>query len=150
MITKEFIVQLVSATIGTFGFGMIFGLKLKYLTTVTFGGFLSCCIYLSSMYLIEGNIFFATLLAGAFTALYSEISARIMKAPSTMFFVTSIISLVPGRALYYTCSSAVVSNWTECRANANITIQYALAISAGACIVWAVTLTIDNIKKQKK
>ncbi|MDO4608483.1 MAG: threonine/serine exporter family protein [Clostridia bacterium] len=150
MITKEFIIQLISATVGTFGFGMIFGLKLKYLITVTFGGFLSCGIYLSGMYLLDGNIFFATLLAGAFAALYSEISARIMKAPSTLFFVTTIISLVPGRALYYTCSSAVLRDWAGCKSNANITLQYALAIAAGACIIWAIMLTIENVKKLKK
>lgn len=150
MITQEFIIQLVSATIGTFGFGMIFGLKLKYLISVTFGGLFSCGIYLTGMYLLDSNIFFATLLAGAFAALYSEISARVMKAPSTIFFVTTIISLVPGRALYYTCSSAVLRDWNACRTNANITLQYALAIAAGACIIWAITLTIDNIKKLKR
>ncbi len=149
MITQEFIIQLISATVGTFGFGMIFGLKLKYLLTVTLGGFVSCGIYLIGMYGLDGNIFFATLLAGAFAALYSEISARVMKAPSTIFFVTTIISLIPGRSLYYTCSSAVVSNWAECKTHGNITLQYALAIAVGACIIWAITLTIDNIKKLK-
>ncbi len=150
MITKEFIIQLISATVGTFGFGMIFGLKLRYLFTVSFGGFISCGIYLIGMHSLDSNIFFATLLAGAFAALYSEVSARIMKAPATLFFVTTIISLVPGRALYYTCSSAVVRDWAECKANAYITIQYALAIAAGACIIWAIMLTIENIKKLKK
>ncbi len=149
MITKEFIIQLISATVGTFGFGMIFGLKFKYLLTVTFGGFLSGGIYLVGMHLLDGSIFFATLLAGAFAALISEISARIMKAPATIFFVTTIISLIPGRALYYTCSSAVVRNWNECRAYANITLQYALAIAIGACIIWAIVLTFENIKRNK-
>ncbi len=150
MITSQFIIQLISATVGTFGFGMIFGLKLKYLFTVTVGGLFSCGIYLVGMYVLDENIFFATLLAGAFAALFSEISARIMKAPSTLFFVTTIISLIPGRALYYTCSSAVVRNWSECRKYANVTIQYALAIAVGACIVWAIILTIENIKKLNK
>ncbi len=149
MITREFIIQLISATVGTFGFGMIFGLKLKYLLTVTFGGFISCGIYLCGMHGFNDNIFFATLLAGAFAALYSEVAARVMKAPSTIFFVTTIISLVPGRALYYTCSSAVIRDWAGCKTNAIITIQYALAIAVGACIIWAIMLTIDNIKKLK-
>ncbi len=150
MITSQFIIQLISATVGTFGFGMIFGLKLKYLFTVTVGGLFSCGIYLVGMYVLDENIFLATLLAGAFAAFFSEISARIMKAPSTLFFVTTIISLIPGRALYYTCSSAVVRNWSECRKYANVTIQYALAIAVGACIVWAIILTIENIKKLNK
>ncbi len=150
MITQEFIIQLISAAFGTFGFGMIFGLKFRYLLTVTIGGFISCGIYLIGMYGLNDNIFLSTLLAGAFAALYSEVFARIMKAPSTIFFVTTIISLIPGRALYYTCSSAVVRNWVECKANAYITIQYALAIATGACIIWAIMLTIENIKKLNK
>lgn len=149
MITREFIVQLISATLGTCGFGMIFGLKLKFLITVTLGGMLSCGIYLIGMYAFDSSIFFATLIAGAFAALYSEMAARVMKAPSTIFFVATIISLIPGRALYYTCSSAVTRDWAACKANAYITIQYALAIAVGACIIWAITLTIENVKKIK-
>lgn len=146
---KDIIIQLVMASFGALGYGMLFGLKLKYLLQVAIGGLCSWGIYLVSMQAFN-NIFFATLIAGAFAALYSEIFARIMKAPSTLFFLTSIMPLIPGRALYYTCSNAVMRNWAESRYYANITLQYAFAIAAGACIIWAITLTIENVKKLNK
>ena len=93
------------------------------------------------------NIFLACLLASAFSALYSEIVARIQKAPTTLFFITSVIPLIPGSTLYHACSNAVVRQWSEAKHYATVTLQYALAIAAGACIVWAITLTIENIKK---
>ncbi len=145
---KEIIVQLIMAAIGSLGYGMMFGLRFKYLVKVAIGGLCSWGIYLLCIKCLD-SIFFATLLAGAFVAFYSEIMARTMKAPSTLFFVTSIMPLIPGRALYYTCSSAVVRDWAGCKANAIITIQYALAIAVGACIIWAIMLTIENIKKLK-
>lgn len=145
----DIVVQLIAAMLGSLGYAMIYGLKKRYLFEAALGGFLSWGLYLAGMY-IWNNIFLACLLATAFAALYSEIMARIKKAPTTLFFITSVIPLIPGRTLYYACSNAVMRNWAEARAYANLTLQYALAIAAGASIIWAIIITIDNIKRIKK
>lgn len=145
----DIVVQLIAAMLGSLGYAMIYGLKKRYLFEAALGGFLSWGLYLAGMY-IWNNIFLACLLATAFAALYSEIMARVKKAPSTLFFIPSVIQLIPGRALYYTCSNAVIRDWAQAKSYANVTLQYALSIAAGACIVWAITLTIENIKKNKK
>ncbi len=146
---KEAIIQLITGMLGSLGFALLFGLKKRYLVSAAFGGLLNWGLYLVGMH-FWGAIFFAGLLASAASALYSEIMARIMKAPATLFFITSVIPLIPGRALYYTCSSAVLQDWRLTKSYATITLQYALAIAAGACIIWAMTITIENIKKNKK
>lgn len=145
----EIIIQLVTGMLGSLGFALMFGLKKQYLISAALGGLLNWGLYLLGMHWWN-VIFFAGLLASAFSALYSEIMARVKKAPTTLFFITSIIPLIPGRALYYACSNAVIRNWAEAKSFANLTLQYALSIAAGACIVWAITLTIENIKKNKK
>ena len=149
MNTTEIIVQLVTGMLGSVGFALMFGLKKQYLIAAALGGLLNWGLYLLGLRLWN-TIFFAGLLASAFSALYSEIMARIKKAPATLFFITSVIPLVPGSALFNTCSNAVMRNWTEAKAYANTTLQYALSIAAGACIIWAITLTIENIKKNIK
>ena len=146
---KEEIIQLITAMLGSLGFALLFGLKKKYLISAALGGLLNWGLYLLGMHWWN-TIFFAGLLASASSALYSEVMARVKKAPATLFFITAVIPLIPGRALYYTCSNAVMRNWTEAKNYANITLQYALSIAAGACIIWAITITIENIKKNKK
>ena len=145
----EIIIQLITGMLGSLGFALLFGLKKQYLISAALGGLFNWGLYLLGMYWWNA-IFFAGLLASAFSALYSEIMARVQKAPSTLFFMTSVIPLIPGRALYYTCSSAVLQDWTLTKFYATVTLQYAFAIAAGACIVWGITITIDNIKKLKK
>lgn len=145
----EIIVQLITGMLGSLGFALLFGLRKQYLLGAAFGGLLNWGLYLLGMHMWSA-IFFAGLLASASSALYSEIMARVKKAPTTLFFITSVIPLIPGRALYYTCSNAVMRNWIEAKTYANITLQYALSIAAGACIVWAITLTVENIKKYRK
>lgn len=148
MSTTKIIIGLIAATLGSLGYAMVYGLKKRYLAAASIGGFLCWGLYLLGMCLWD-NILLASLAASAFSAIYGEITARIKKAPATLFFVTAIIPLIPGRALYYTCSNAVMRNWGEAKQYANITLQYAVAIAAGACIVWAITLTVENIKKAK-
>ncbi len=143
------IIQLVTGALGSLGFALLFGLKKQYLVSAALGGFLSWGLYLLGMYFCD-NIFLACLLASAFCALYSEIAARIQKAPTTLFFITSVVPLIPGSTLYYTCSNAVIRDWENVKNYGVLTLQYALAIAAGSCIVWAITLTIENIKKYKK
>ena len=149
MTITEIIVQLVTGMLGSLGFALMFGLKKQYLIAAALGGLLNWGLYLLGMHWWN-TIFFAGLLASAFSALYSEIMARLKKAPTTLFFITSVIPLIPGSALYNTCSNVVMRNWTEAKSYANITLQYALSIAAGACIVWAIALTVENIKKNKK
>lgn len=149
MSVKEIIIQLVTAAVGSLGFAMVFGLKKSYYFEAALGGFLSWGLFLVCDNKCN-NILIACLAASAFTAVYSEIAARIKKAPATLFFVTSVIPLIPGRSLYYACSNAVIRNWDSAKQNANITLQYALAIAAGACIIWSISLTVENIKKKVK
>ena len=145
---NQIIIQLVTAMLGSLGFALLFGLKNRYLISAAIGGLISWGLYLAGMKVFD-NIFLACLLASAFSALYSEIMARIKKAPTTLFFITSVVSLIPGSTLYYTFSNVVMGNAEKAKEYGTITLQYALAIAAGSCIVWAITLIIENIKKHK-
>lgn len=148
MSVTDLIIQLIAATLGSFGYALIYGLKKQYYLTASLGGFLSWGIFLAVGTCYD-SIFASCLAASVFAAVYSEIAARIKKAPTTLFFITSVIPLIPGRTLYYTCSNAVMHNWDSAKQYANTTLQYAVAIAAGACIIWSIALTVGNIKKYK-
>ena len=144
------IVQLITGMLGSLGFALLFGLKRKYLLSAALGGFFGWGLYLLGEKLFNNDIFLACLLASAFCALYSEIVARVQKAPTTLFFITSVVPLIPGSTLYYTFSYVVAGDGTKASYYGTRTLQYALAIAAGSCIVWATTLIIESVKKQKK
>ncbi len=145
----DVIVQLITGMLGSLGFALLFGLKKQYLASAAIGGLIGWGLYLIGDYFFN-SVFLACFMAAAFCALYSEVIARIQKAPTTLFFITSVVPLIPGSTLYYTFSEIVVRDWTSAKHYGSLTLQYALAIAAGSCAVWATTLTIENIKKNKK
>lgn len=130
------ILQLIYAFIGSFGFALLFNIKLKRLFPASLGGMLAWGVYLITNYLMN-NLFFAVFSASVFAALYSEIAARIFKAPTTIFTIPALIPLVPGRSLFYTMQNAVLSDWDKVLYFALETVIFILAITLGLSIVSA-------------
>lgn len=139
------IIQLLSAFVGSLGFCLLFHVSMKYIFSSALGGFLCWGVYLVSTGLFDG-IFFSSLLTSAFCALYSEISARVFRAPATVFYIPAIIPLIPGSTLYYTMSHLVQEDITAAQEYATATAQYALGIACGSCLIWAVSDIFRNME----
>lgn len=133
---EKMILQMIWAFLGALGYGLMFRLRLRHLFCAALGGFLTWGVYLVTDFLMEG-IFFPSLIASAFAALFAEVMARIRKAPVTLFLIISVVPMIPGGSLYYTMSYAVQKQWQETRVYASQTIQYALGIALGMFLVWA-------------
>jgi len=132
---ENYIIQLIMAPIGSIGFALLFRLRLRYLPTAAVGGFFCWGIYLLAAHFTEG-VFLPTMISSAYCALFSEIAARIHKAPATLFLITSLVPLIPGSTLYYTMLHAAQRNWPMAAYFGVRTGQFALGIAAGSCIVW--------------
>lgn len=134
--------QTAMAFVGSLGFAMIFHLRRGWLAVASLGGMLSWVVYLgvSVGAGVEG-VFLPTLVASAFAALYAELCAHAVKAPSLLFVIPAVVPLIPGAALYYTMSFAVVADWATCGTYGLRTLWFALGIAAGMCITWAVEAT---------
>lgn len=137
------VLQTAMAFAGSLGFALIFHLRRGWLAAASVGGMLSWVVYLlvSVGAGVEG-VFAPTLVASAFAALYAELCARILKTPSLLFVIPAVVPLIPGAALFYTMSFAVVADWAACSMYATRTLWFALGISAGMCITWAVEATL--------
>lgn len=138
------IVELVTAFLGSVGFALLFGVRHKFLIHVGIGGLLGWAIYLGTMRGFN-NIFLCCFLAAAFTTLYSEILARVLKAPATLFFIPSIVPLIPGSMLYYMLNGLVSSDLDAFSRYGGLTLQYASAIACGASLVWAFNIIFKRI-----
>ena len=133
---QETIIQLLMAFIGSLGFALIFHLRCRLLLPASIGGLLSWGAYLLGMYGWQ-NVFLACLAASAFAAFFSEVLARILKAPTPLFFIPAVIPLIPGNPIFQTMSCIVREDWPTAQSYAFLTIQYALSIALGISLIWA-------------
>lgn len=138
------LLQLAMAPIGSLGFALLFNLRAAILIPSSLGG-LGCWIAYLLGVKLAGGIFVPTIISSAFCALYSEISARIFKAPATVFFIPALVPLIPGSTLYYTMSYLVQKDWNMAAHYGFLTGEYAIGIAAGACLVWVFYDTFQGI-----
>ena len=128
------LIQLVTATLGAFCFSLIFNVRGKMIFFATLGGFVAWGSYLL-LKLAGLSPPAAYLFVSIIITAYAEISARVHKAPATVFLVCAIIPLVPGSRLYATMVYAVHQDWTGFLAQGVDTLLLAMAIAGGIIIV---------------
>ena len=126
--------QLAMAFTGSAGFAILFQTKRRRILPAAFGGLLSWGIYLIFLHL-TGMYFAACVIAAAGAAVYSEVMARLEKTPTTVFFISSVIPLIPGSALYYTVSSIVAGNRAQAESYGVRTVLYMVGIAVGVSLV---------------
>lgn len=136
------------ALISTLGFGVLFNIKGRNLIFASAGGALTWYVYLLVFNRTTSSLaalLFASVLAG----LYSEILARILKAPVTIFSICSVIPLVPGGGMYYTMLASVQGNINKFLSTGLDTFASAGAIAVGILIASSATkllLVLRNVK----
>lgn len=144
----EYVIQLLAALVGSFGFSLIFNPGKKILFPSTLGGMLGWAVYLLCEHLGFG-VFVSTIIAAAFCQVYAEVFARILKAPATVFYIPSIVPLVPGGSLYYTVFYAATNNMEMFKSYGITTLQVAFGIGVGASFVSAIMLLLKKPKLKK-
>lgn len=141
---REIILQLIMAFVGSFGFSMVFRLRKNLWMAASLGGVFCWGGYLLALHL-TGHIFASGLIASALAAVYADILASRKRAPTPLFLIPSVVPLIPGSTLYYTMSAAVQGNAEEVSIYGSLTLQYALSIAAGICIVWTILSILRRV-----
>lgn len=149
---QTWLIQLITATLGAFGFSLIFNVRGKMVLYTTLGGVLAWGSYL----LLKAAGLTppaAYLLVSIIITIYAEIHARTRKAPATVFLVCAIIPLVPGSRLYATMVYAVHLDWEDFMEKGLETLLLAVALAAGIIIVSTVMHAVHaarEIRQQHK
>lgn len=141
------LIQLIMAFFGGLGFSMLFHQRPRLWILSSFSSMMSWGIYLIATKFWDG-IFIPTLVASAVTAFYGEVLARLLKAPSTVFFVPCLIPLIPGGSLYRMMSCAVRGDWVAASDYSSQTMFAALAIAMGGSLAWAVCIMASRIRRR--
>ena len=104
-------ITLLACTVGCFGFSLWFRVKRRHILWCTLGAFLTWSAYSLCFYYVSNN--FWSILAGSVVCgLYSQIMARVNKAPATIFQTVSVFPMIPGAALYYSIYGIVIGNYS--------------------------------------
>jgi len=127
-------IMLLSAPFGALGFAILFRVRPRHLPFAALGGLLSCGIYLLALQFGCGTLS-ANYLASFAMAMYSELLARILRAPSSVFLVPCAIPLVPGGGLLYTMSNLISRNFKAFFDYGKETLLAGLGIAGGIVTV---------------
>lgn len=128
------IIQILTGTLGTLGFNILFHIRGKKLVFATLGGMISWAVFLALEPVLPSEAMRYFISAATITV-YGEILARLEKTPTTTFLVPSIIPLIPGSALYYTMNYALNKQWSQFAHQAFYTLQLALSLAVGIIAV---------------
>ncbi len=145
----EDIFQLAVTFVASLGFALFFNVYRSRILISSLGGVMTWVVYKLCVVGI-GGVFVPCLIASVFAASYAELLAWRSKAPTPVFFIISVIPLVPGRVLFYTMSEAVSLQWESCAHYAVTTLEFAAGIAVGICVVTAVVQTYRNVRMRLK
>lgn len=123
-------INLLYAALGTLGFGMVFKTDKNKWLYIFIGGFLNYLAYFL-VYSYTSDVFLSSMVCALVTSTYSLFMAIILKCPSTIFILTGLIPIVPGKNLFYTMQGLVTSNYAFARENLILTVLVILGIVSG-------------------
>ncbi len=132
--TLELLIALITSATGSVGFAIIYRVGKRHLPSAAIGGALTYLVYYTVAFFNLG-VFAAALVSSAFSALFSEIFAKIRRAPVSIFLLPCSIPIVPGSALYYTMANFISRDFTAASHYLNQTLAIGLGIAAGIVIV---------------
>ena len=143
---------IITGTLGTLGFAILFGIKAKHVPFATLGGLLATFVFVA-VDSFETNLFISNFLATLVCVIYANVFARILKTPSIVFITASIIPLVPGGSLFYMMSNLIMGNSAMAKSYGLNTLQIALGIAGGIVIeslIVSIMKKISGYKVNKK
>ena len=144
-----YIIQLVTAFIGSWGFAMLFHVRREKLLLASLGGLLAWGAYLLMGFVSDQDVvryFFASV---ALTV-YAETMARVVKCPATLFLITAAIPLVPGGSLYRTMQFFMQNDLDAFSRQALTTVLLAVAIAVGMLFPTSVFQLLQRVRTQER
>ncbi|RHM60585.1 MULTISPECIES: threonine/serine exporter family protein [Coprobacillaceae] len=146
----EQIIQCLSAFFACIGFAFVFRIHHhpRFAIIGSLGGSLGWIIYLLTIQ-SYGDVL-ANLIAMSCVALYSEIMARLLKAPATIFIIIGCFPLVPGKGIYQTMLYLIQGNNDLFVSSLLNTIAIAFALALAILLVSTLFKVIKVIKTSAK
>ena len=108
---EHYIIPLISATLATFGFSLVFNIRGRNLLIASLCGTFSWAMYLVCDS-FSHSVMMPYFVCGVSIALYSETAAYLFRAPATIYLMSGFIPSVPGSAIYRAMESCLFGDVT--------------------------------------
>ncbi len=139
------VVIAVSTTI----YAVLMRVKLRHLPAICFGAAMTYLIF-ALLDHCGFTLFVSNLIAAMLATIYGQIMARVLKAPVIIYYLPSIIPLVPGGSLYYTMEALMNSNEAQFMARGWDTLMISLGIAVGIIAVSVIDVFLPRPGFKKK
>ena len=140
-------IQLITASLGAFGYSILYRVSKDKLLWASLGGFLSWMVYLLCGTFSDNDVL-RYFLASAIVTCYAEFMARKKRTPATIFLAPATIPLIPGSSLYQTMDYALDGAWQKAFFQGLNTLLLAAAISGGILMTMTI-LQVTGLKKRR-
>ncbi len=144
---SQFLTLILTGTLGTFAYTLVFRMRKRLILWTVLCGFLTMALYTFCVQKTE-LVFWQNLFPAVFATAFAEILARVTKAPTTPYIVCSIIPLVPGGTLFYTMSHFIHGETAPFHDMLLQTLRISSGLAVGILCVSAVTHIILKLKKE--
>lgn len=145
----EILTAVIASFVASLGFGVLFNIRGNKLFLAGIGGSIGGGVY--SYILYQGySEMIAMFLASMAFSLYSEVIARVIKTPVTVFIICALIPLVPGGGMYRTMLQAIQGHAFEALSLGLNTLSIAGILVLGILIVSTMMRAFYKTKKQVK
>lgn len=149
MLTGNFVMQLITCTLGCIGFGMMFKVRGRQLAYSGLGAFFTWIFYCLVFDTTQSN-FQATFAGAAFVGVFAEVMARVNRAPTTIFLTTSVFPVVPGKALYNMMYYLVMKEYDLSKESGWSLLMSCLGIALGFIVVEIPTKYLTMLNRKRK
>ncbi len=140
------VILLVMAATGTVGFSLQFCTRTRYLLPAAIGGALTYGVYLLILHFDADAFFLASFLSSIFAAAFSELCARVLRAPTLIFLTPCVVPIVPGGGLYYTMR-ALLDSSERLSEHFSKTLFITAGIAVGTMLV---AIAVSSLKRKPK
>lgn len=143
---RDVIISAIGAFGGTVGFCYLLASPRRTILPASVTGMVGFIIYVILYRHMGQNIMFSHFAATVVVTVVCEILARVMRLPSTIFLLTSLVPLVPGYNFYRAMLALVEDNGMLAASQMLVAVQIVAAIAVGA----AVTSVVFRMLAQRK
>lgn len=139
---------LIACTVALLGIAVIFDVPPKKLLWAMVGSMISCTLMLiGDKYGLDPLI--SNMIATAVPCVYCEIMARVLKTPTTVFMIPTLLPLVPGSRLYYTMFYLFSGEQALFLENMLVAVKICTGIAVAIIVVTGAVRWVEAAKKQR-
>lgn len=132
---RQLLFEAIGALIACSGFAAIYRNKKRRIFFCGLAAMLTWISCAIASYLTGNDLFMSYMIAAAIGTIISEVLARVLKAPATVFLIIAILPLVPGGSLYHATFNLVTKNYTNAKLYGTETAVCALGIAVGLILI---------------